>query len=471
MRTPLLMLTALLLLPVAARGQSAFEGDTLVSPLNSTDAFLMDMNGTVLQTWHGADRPASMPYLLDDGSIIRPCKDPAGAFQTGGTGGRIQIIDATDTVVWDYYFSTTDYQQHHDIQPLPNGNVLLIAWERKTAQEAQAAGRLNISTDMWPTLIVEVEPVGSAGGNIVWEWHLWDHMVQDVDPAKPNYGVISEHPGLMDLNYGTVGGGQGGDWIHVNAIDYHEEFDQIIFGSRVTNEFYIIDHSTTTAQAAGHGGDFLYRWGNPQVYGCGAPTDQYFSVLHGVNWIDPGLPGEGNILAFNNGDRPGTANDQSSADEIVPPVDALGNYALDPGAAYEPVAPTWTYTAPGFYAGPTQCGAYRLPNGNTLLCAASDGDLFEVTTSGTIVWTYDHPAAIARAQRYWDEAPACPENLDGLNGVGQGDLNMVLNRWGDPDCLPPGSAYPCAEDLDTLNGVGQGDLNLVLNRWGDPDCE
>ena len=66
---------------------------------------------------------------------------------------------------------------------------------------------------------------------------------------------------------------------------------------------------------------------------------------------------------------------------------------------------------------------------------------------------------------------ACPENLDGQDGIGQGDLNQLLNRWGDPACLPGGASAPCPEDLDGLDGVGQGDLNAVLNRWGDPLCE
>jgi hypothetical protein len=64
----------------------------------------------------------------------------------------------------------------------------------------------------------------------------------------------------------------------------------------------------------------------------------------------------------------------------------------------------------------------------------------------------------------------CPEDIDGIYGVGQGDLGMVLGRWGDPDCLPGGAGYPCVEDLDGVDGVGQGDLGMILSRWGDPDC-
>lgn len=402
-----------LIVAAAAIAQEPYEGQTLLGAMNSPVTYLIEMDGTVTRTWHGASGPASMAYLLDDGSILRPCHDPAGDFNGGGSGGRIQRIDENDDVVWDYYFSATDHQQHHDIQPMPNGNVLLIAWELKTLEEAIDAGRQVISSNMWPTLIAEVEPSGATGGNVVWEWHLWDHLIQDADPAKPNYGVVADHPELVDINYGNVSGGPSpGDWIHANAIDYNEDLDQILFSSRTFNEVYVIDHSTTTEEAAGHtggnsgmGGDILYRWGNPEVYDRGSSADRYFYVVHGANWIDPGLPGEGNILAFNNGDRPGPSNDYSTVDEITPPVDQYGNYTIEPGSPFGPDAPIWTYGGPGgFYGGPSQCGAYRMPNGNTVICVSTGGYLFEVTESGETVWDYDYPTGdVARAERYWDD--------------------------------------------------------------------
>jgi hypothetical protein len=419
----------LLALMSTAGGQEPFEGETLISPINIHNSQLLDMDGMILKTWHGGSRPASMAYMFPDGSILRPCIDPAGQFQAGGAGGWIQWIDIDDAVIWDFYFSNHDHQQHHDVEPLPNGNVLLIAWERKSREEAIAQGRQSINGEMWPTLIVEVEPVGSTGGNIVWEWHLWDHLIQDVDPEKPNYGVVAEHPELMDINFGNIPPA-GGDWIHANAIDYHEQFDQIVFTSRKTNEIYVIDHSTTTEEAAGHtggnsgmGGDILYRWGNPQAYDRGTGEDQYFYVAHGGNWIDPGLPGEGDILVFNNGDRPGGANDYSDVAEIAPPVDENGHYHIAPDSAFGPSAPIWVHGGPGtFDGGATQCGAYRLPNGNTLI-TLSRGYIFEVTESGTTVWDYDHPdGSIARAERYWEESSSVALDM----GLGsQAPLRLV----------------------------------------------
>ena len=423
-RIALFLVIASALWTQRVHSQEPFDGVTLISPLNSTTTQLMSLDGTIENTWQGAGRPASFPYLLPDGSILRPCKDPNGHFFGGGVGGRIQKFNPDGDLVWDYYYSTYEHQQHHDIQPMPNGNVLLIAWERKTYEEAIAAGRESLSDQMWPTVIVEVQPEGATTGNIVWEWHLWDHIVQDVDSAKPNFGSPALHPELIDINYGNPGGADGGgDWIHANAIDYNEQLDQIVFSSRPFSELYIIDHSTTTAEAAGHtggrsgaGGDILYRWGNPQTYGRGTSSDRYFHVVHGVNWIDPGLPGAGHILAFNNGDRPGS-NDHSSVDEIVPARDADGHYLIEPGAPFGPATPAWTYSQEGWYAGPRHCGAFRQPNGNTLITAAQSGYVFEVTPSGTTVWEFDHPANIARAPRYWkadlDTAAAFADCLTG----------------------------------------------------------
>lgn len=395
----------------AAAGEP-YPGLNIVTPTPSPNTYLVDMDGVIVRTYHAADRGAYISYMFPDESIIRTCRVPGSYFNIAGAAGRIQRIDADDNVIWDYTYATYDYQQHHDIQPMPNGNVLVVAWERKTQAEAIAAGRQQIDGEMWPLLIAEIEPDGATGGNVIWEWHIWDHLIQDADPAKDNYGVIADHPELLDINFGTVPIFDG-DWLHTNSIDYNEVLDQVIFACRKTDEFYIIDHSTTTEEAAGHsggnggmGGDLLYRWGNPQVYDRGDVTDRRFYVIHGVNWIDPGLPGEGNVLAFNNGDRDGTENDYSSAYEVAPPVDGW-NYSIEPDSAYGPLLPVWRYENPDtFYAGPTQGGAFRLPNGNTLISGVINGYVFEVTESGAIVWEYEHGDRAGRVPRYWENPSA-----------------------------------------------------------------
>ncbi|MEW6199555.1 MAG: aryl-sulfate sulfotransferase [Planctomycetota bacterium] len=453
-----------------AQAQGPYEGRTLISPGNSTSSFLVDMQGNPVKTWHGARPPGLTAHMLPDQSLLRPCTTNGG-FMGGGLGGRIQKINASDQVVWDFNYATTNYHQHHDAIPMPNGNVLLIAWERKTQAEAIAAGRQNIYGEMWPERIVEIQPVGAAGGNVVWEWHLWDHLIQDVDPGKPNYGVVADHPELLDINYGNP---VGGDWMHANALDYNPELDQIIFSSHYMSELYIIDHSTTTAEAAGHtggrsgmGGDFLYRWGNPAVYRRGTASNQYFFVVHGANWIDPGLPGAGNLLAFNNGDRPGSGSDYSSIDEIIPPLNANGTYDILPGQPFGPAAPIWSYKDPSWLYAWHLSGAYRLPNGNTIAVEGDSGHVFEVTHAGAVVWEYTYPGQVARVERYWTVRRG-DLNCDGH--VDFGDINPFVMALSNPAgyMATYPSCYLLNGDINADGKVDFGDINPFVRLLTNP---
>jgi hypothetical protein len=366
--------------------------------------------------------------LLDDGNLLRSARArDRPLFLAGGEGGRIQEFDWDGNLVWDYTLASPQRVQHHDIEPLPSGNVLAIVWERKTRQEAIQAGRrpgLVPDQGLLPDCVLEVEPRPPHGGRIVWEWHVWDHLIQNHDPEMANYGEVSEHPELVDVNgdhrtrrltdevmrrlkaLGYIVGDPSpddlrADLLHTNAVAYNPDLDQIALSAHTFNEIWIIDHGTTTAEAAGHsggragrGGDLLYRWGNPQVYGRGSPEDQQLFGHHDARWIPEGLPGEGNLMVFNNGSgRPG--GDYSSVMEIAPPKSAGHGYLLSPGSAFGPAGPIWVYQAPdrGSFSADFISGAHRLPNGNTFVCAGPTGRFFEVTPSGETVWEYLNPFA------------------------------------------------------------------------------
>jgi len=318
----------------------AFNGYTLFSPTagmpgggNNGTTYMINNSVNVLHTWQHPRGVASMPYLKPDSSIIYPFRVQNPSMSNGGVGGGIAHIDWNNNILWQVQIANNTYQHHHDIQPLQNGNILVITWERKTAAEAFAIGRQIINNplnQMWSEAILEIEPIGSDSFNLVWEWHLWDHLIQDADSTLPNYGVVSDHPELMDINYGNVGGSQGpggshADWVHLNAIDYNYELDQIVLSSRAMSEIYIIDHSTTTAEAATHsggnsgkGGDFLYRWGNPQVYNRGTDANQQLNSQHGINWIPSNYPGGGHLICYNNNFQ----NNNSAVFEIATPIDS-----------------------------------------------------------------------------------------------------------------------------------------------------
>jgi len=364
------------------------------------------LDGTVVHTYTHDGPHGRSSYLLDDDTLLLPVLDPNGQFPFGGAGGRIQRIDLDENVLWDFYLSDSDFQQHHDLEPVPNGNVLVIAWERKTAAEAEALGKTNLDGDeMWPTALFEIQPQGTTGGTVVWEWHLWDHLIQDVDPAKPNHGVIADHPERVDINIGTA---RNGSWDHANSVDYDPVRDEIVMSCHRLGEILVIDHSTTTAEAAGStggnhgkGGDILYRWGNPANYD--APGPRRLFGVHGANFIDAGLPGQGNILLYNNGNRSGSLDDRSSAEELDPPRDANGHFEWTPGTAYGPATADWIYEDPGVLFSPRFGSAFRLPNGNTLISEGLGGRLLEVTLAGQVVWEYFGPTDIFMARRYFED--------------------------------------------------------------------
>ena len=394
------------------------------------------MGGRVVNTWKSRFEPGQVAYLLENGHLLLrgslAQRNPV--FKAGGgTGGRVQEFTWDGDLVWDFEYSSDEHLLHHDVARLPNGNTLMIAWERKTAREAVAAGRnpeLQGDSELWPDFVIEVRPTGKTSGAVVWQWSVWDHLIQDQDRTKANYGNVASHPERIDVNHcfgwtdrltnkeldklrslGYLGSSAGRkprrsnpEWTHINAIAYNAAFDQIALSVLGFNEIWIIDHSTTQEQAAGgsggrsgKGGDILYRWGNPQAYRAGTAADQGLFAQHNVQWILPGLPGEGHLLLFNNGrHRPG--GDYSSVDEISPPVDRRGHYVHSPGVPFGPGKPVWSYTA----AEPVQfysmhiSGAQRLANGNTVICSGANGTIFEVTPEKRIVWEYVNP--ISRRQ-------------------------------------------------------------------------
>jgi len=408
--------------------QNVFEGYTLFTPQigigGGATTYLVDNDYTTIQSWEHSNGAASMPYLIpgdesgfENTLLIYPYRVDNPTMESGGVGGALQCLTFEGELVWEYVLSNSDYQHHHDVEPLPNGNVLLIAWEKKTASEGYAMGREEIDNplnQMWSSAIFEIQPDGNGSVEVVWEWHLWDHLVQDYCPDCPNYATISNHPELFNINNGDVGtasgpGGANADWIHINAVDYHNEWDQIVFSSRYQSEIFVIDHSTTTEEAEGHsggnygkGGDFLYRWGNPQNYNRGHDSDQIISNQHSINWIPYGSPGENHFILFNNYYNGSGPWGESAVLEFIPPVDTDGNYTIEEGDPYGPESYIWSYENDIFTA--MQGGAFRLPNGNTLITDCDSAHILEVTSEGEIVWEYTDNGSsntvIARAQKY-----------------------------------------------------------------------
>ena len=372
-----------------------YDGYTYYAPQGGNKAYLVDMSGNNYHTWTFTATTTYSSYLLAGGVVLRSVNHAGNSFNGGPISGEVQKVDYNGTVLWDYVYSTTSYCSHHDIHGMPNGNVLLISYERKTASEVTAAG-CSQSIEMWPDKIVEIQPSGTNGGTVVWEWHAWDHLVQHFDATKPNYGVVSAHPELLNINYQTTK-----DWMHMNGIDYNPALDEITFSSHALNEVYVIDHSTTTAQASTHtggnsgkGGDLLYRWGNPAAYETTGTVD--FNVVHDAHWVPATDPAHPNALCgFNN--KGGTGG-KTCVDIFMPPYNGY-NYLLTSGSAYAPTTYDWRTTYSGAVQ-PDNGNSQQLPNGNTLLCMGMSGFIYEINPSQTQVWSKSTGGTVAQAFRY-----------------------------------------------------------------------
>ena len=393
----------------------AMSGYVLIPGHSNEYVHLIDHLGRAVHSWQ-FQVTAHHAKLLDNGNLLVGYRGDSSDYSA------IVELDSDNNVVWKYTPPSNELYLHHDFLKMPNGNALMIARGVKTMEEAIAAGAnpaIVPSGGIEYDYLIEVRPTGSEGGEIVREWSAWDYTVQDFDLTKPNYGDPSEHPELIDINYRLLKTPKinprygAWDWLHINTVDYNPDLDQIMLSSRHYHELWIIDRSASTEDTAarkggnaGRGGALLYRWGNPSAYGHGTTDDRHLFWQHHTQWIAPGLPGAGNILIFNN--RKGRTADQgrhSSIEEIVPPADGYG-YRREPGKPYPPTEPIWTYTAEtptDFYSRIMGC-AQRLPNGNTLICDSTSGNLFQVTPAGKLVWQYVYPMDGSTPLEQGDEA-------------------------------------------------------------------
>lgn len=364
------------------------------------NAYLIDNCGNIVNQWTFNNNCKLMANIMPNGNVFWMGRLVPNTFNAGGgESGNLEIRDKDNNLVWSYvYNSPNNYGTHHDCEVLPNGNILLTLWEEFSLTEAIQMGKNTSSgiNRIWITKIVEIEPVGTNQINEVWEWRLKDHLIQDHNSNALNFGNVAANPQLMDFNKGAP----TTDWMHCNSIDYNAKTDQIMLSFKHSSEIIIIDHSTTTAEAASHtggiygkGGDILYRWGNPQNYNRGNSSDRILNGQHDARFVREGFVNEGGITVFNN---QGISNSQSSVELFFPLTDSLGYYTQPVGAtdAFLPSTSDYTYSngLNGSYHSSVMCGAQGLPNGNILVTVVlPEKIIFEVDyLTGNVLWGFQN---------------------------------------------------------------------------------
>jgi|SaaInl5LU_22_DNA_1037371.scaffolds.fasta_scaffold23140_2 hypothetical protein len=410
--------------------QKANAGYTMVKPQRVQGVYLIDMAGQVVNHWpdfHDA-------YLQDDGTIF------------GSVGNRTFAIQDWDgNTLWQYPEQREGYNPHHDFLRVYNAElqdytILYIANAPLTHNEAIALGANPDAADSYDDAQMDTIVEVDRSGTVVWEWRFRDHLVQDIDSSKANYvgngNSISDYPGRLDINWGVV----SPDYQHVNGIDYNPDTGHLAISSNRTHEIYIVDHDGTFVAgdpeqshrlAASEAGDFLYRFGNPAIYGQGeyphyakknSAMEEFsghkqIGGNHDIQWIKEGLAGAGNLLLFNNGltvpRAPDDSDPQSEFFEFNPYLDANGveqdHYVNPPEAGYTDILPGTdrgqdslvtrlfskqiisTYNTTDGFNSHHGSSLQRLPNGNTLVQLARVGRMVEVTPDGEVVWEYVNP--------------------------------------------------------------------------------
>ena len=371
----------------------ADQGYTLFTPIGHLKTYLIDPCGRLVNSWSSTYPPALTAYLHTDGSLYRAGRIANQSMNITGMGGRIERFDWEGNLTWGYDYYGPVFAPHHDFCVLPNGNVILIVSQKKTRDEAIQAGRDSVAfpasnSALLTEYLVELEPIGADSARIVWEWHVWDHLIQDVDPSKPNYGNPLQHPERIDINFTDFNDLQ--DFLHMNSVRYNPELDQLLVSNRHISEVWIIDHSTTTEEAAssqggnsGRGGDLLFRWGNPESTGAGLPSNQYFSSQHNAGWIN-----SHRFLVYNNSPNRG----YSSVDQVELQRDSAGHY-LQSAGYFLPAQPADTLSLAVNLSAGRLSSAQVLDNGHILVCSGVQGYFTEIDSQHQIIWQYRSPVS------------------------------------------------------------------------------
>jgi len=360
----------------------AFTGYTIYVPIPGRagakrnevpgEVQLLDMQGKTVHTWK-TPYPAHQARLFPGGNIVvsMRCADPIpdrpgfDKYHMGGSSGMFMELDWEGNILFEHF----DPNMHHDFRKLPNGNYVYIGWEAVPPALAKKVrggqkGTEHKDGTMFGDYFREIDP----GGETVWEWHGIEHFDPDIDII----GAI--HPRE--------------EWTHINDVDVMSN-GNIVSSSRHLDCAFIIDRKS---------GDVIWRWGNVAYLDKETGQIEHRDIRdmktmggpHDAHIIAEGLPGEGNILIYDNAmyryfSRVVEVDIESK--EIV--WESEEEFGLE------------GYVRGRVHFSPFISGSDRLPNGNTLICCGGEGVLFEVTRDKEIVWHWVRPTPNLKSPVRW----------------------------------------------------------------------
>jgi len=339
---------------------------------------LIDMNGRTVNRWPidmqansaGVDRAK----LLENGNVL---------VQRGGMtseNGCIEEYDWDHNLAWQYIpegkIPHKEYLgPHHDVFRKPNGNTLLIC---RHAAPPEYLKQVREPTWQNQTICGDTILEVNRDREVVWEWHSHGHL--DIN----HYRLLASPQWFGGPYNSTVV-----DWTHVNTVSalpknrWYDAGDKrfrpgnVMISPRQLDTVYVIDRDTK---------EIVWEYSGDYFGGLSGQHEPYM--------IEKGLPGEGNVLIFDNGASPW--KDLGHAGR---------SYVLEVNPATKELV--WVYDEGEEFHSTYTSSAQRLANGNTLICEQAGRRIFEVTPEKETVWEYVEQVAACRSYRYADDH--CPQ--------------------------------------------------------------
>ncbi len=383
-----------------------FDGYTLVPPYFSRETYLLNMEGDIVHTWKSDYPPGLFAFLLEDGTLLRGLRVTDPAVRFAGVSGGFERMDWDGNILQRYIKNDMETGEclSHAFCPMPNGHTMVICLERKSDSEAYARGREPGTLPEEGTMISGLLHKGlymdylmeiDQDNNVVWEWHLWDHVGTGFENFDLNY--------RMPRTYGYY---RTHDWVHFNNVDYDPVHDRVVACCRNFGEFVVIDRKT---------GSITHRFGNPCTWNpearkpsYGDDGDEILFGPHNAHFLP-----NGHVQVVDNGcQRP-----QGNRTRILE-VDIEKNEIV------------WEYKAhlPFSFCSPFQSSSQRLPNGNVLVCASGTGQIFEVTggSEPMVCWEFISPwLSDGSITNYLDDRDAF---IDPVSLIQKGFMKNMLHR-------------------------------------------
>jgi hypothetical protein len=395
----------------------AWSGYTVLSPLNTQAAIVIDMNGTVVKRWDGFVNSAGGPVrVFPGGSVMAangtnpPRQESLELIARDFEGKVLWRFDRNEEIPTREGKTIWSARQHHDWQreDYPAGY-----YAPDTRPAIESSGRTLIlthtnhsrpavgDTELEDDRLIEVD----RDGKILWSWIASDHVEEfGFSPAAraaiKTASVAGRGRGAA--NAGRAGGPEAGraggtpagrgsfDWFHINSATYVGPNRWFDAGDQrfAPNHIIISSRQAGIVAIVGRDGKIVWRMGPDFLESKELSAIRQIIGQHHPHVIPKGLPGAGNLMVFDNGGSSG----YGAPTAVSPDGSAIYQRA---GSRILEINPTtlelvWSYTGPRFFS-TNISGAQRLPNGNTLITEGAPGRLMEVTADRRIVWEYIYP--------------------------------------------------------------------------------